>query len=51
MTEAPRPTGRPRLPEEEKLKVVPIRLTDAQKAKLIRIGQQRLRDWLDRVKE
>jgi hypothetical protein len=30
---------------------VPVRLTDAQKAKLARIGHQRLRDWLDRVKE
>jgi hypothetical protein len=35
----------------EKLVVVPVRLTEAQKAKLQRIGVQRLRDWLDRCKE
>lgn len=50
MTAAKRP-GRPALPPSEKLVVVPVRLTDAQKAKLQRIGVQRLRDWLDRVKE
>lgn len=43
--------GRPALPPAEKLVVVPVRLTEAQKAKLQRIGPQRLRDWLDRVKE
>lgn len=30
---------------------MPVRLTEAQKAKLQRIGVQRLRDWLDRAKE
>ena len=47
----PKKTGRPALPPGEKLVVVPVRLTEAQKAKLQRIGVQRLRDWLDRVKE
>lgn len=51
MTDEPKKTGRPTLPPEQKLKPVPVRLTDAQKAKLARIGHQRLRDWLDRVKE
>ena len=46
----PKKTGRPALPPGEKLVVVPVRLTEAQKAKLQRIGVQRLRDWLDRVK-
>ena len=49
--QAPKKTGRPALPPEEKLKPVPVRLNDVQKAKLARIGHQRLRDWLDRVKE
>lgn len=43
--------GRPKLPPEEKLKPVSVRLSDAQREKLQRIGQQRLRDWLDRVRE
>lgn len=43
--------GRPALPPEQKLVVVPVRLTEAQKAKLRRIGVQRLRDWLDRAHE
>ena len=43
--------GRPALPPGEKLVVVPVRLTEAQKAKLQRIGVQRLRDWLDIAKE
>lgn len=43
--------GRQPLPDEERLEVVPVRLNQAQKAKLRRIGVQRLRDWLDRVKE
>ena len=43
--------GRPALPPGEKLVVMPVRLTEAQKAKLQRIGVQRLRDWLDRCKE
>lgn len=46
----PKKTGRPALPPCERLVVVPVRLTEAQKAKLQRIGVQRLRDWLDRVK-
>jgi hypothetical protein len=47
----PKKTGRPALPPGEKLKPVPVRLNDAQKAKLARIGHQRLRDWIYRVKE
>ena len=43
--------GRPALPPGERMVVVPIRLTPEQKAKLQRIGPQRLRDWLDRVKD
>ncbi len=35
----------------DKLIPVPVRLTPAQRDKLQRIGPQRLRDWLDRVKE
>lgn len=50
MTDARKP-GRPALPPGEKLVVVPVRLTPAQKEKLQRIGVQRLRDWLDRAKE
>ena len=46
-----RKPGRPALPPSEKLVVVPVRLTEAQKAKLQRIGVQRLRDWLDKAKE
>lgn len=47
-----RKPGRPALPPGEKLVVVvPVRLTKAQKAKLQRIGVQRFRDWLDRVRE
>lgn len=48
---ATRPPGRPTLPPGEKLLVVPVRLSPAQKAKLQRIGVQRLRDWLDRCRE
>ena len=43
--------GRPALPPSEKLVVVPVRLTPAQREKLKRIGAQRLRDWLDRARE
>ena len=46
-----RKPGRPALPLDEKLVVVPVRLTVEQKAKLRRIGVQRLREWLDRVRE
>lgn len=51
MTAAKNKGGRPALPPGEKLVVVPVRLTEAQKAKLQRIGVQRLRDWLDKAKE
>lgn len=51
MTEAARKTGRPALPPGEKMIPVPVRLTPAQRDKLKRIGAQKLRDWLDRVKE
>ena len=46
-----RKPGRPALPLDEKLVVVPVRLTVEQKAKLRDIGVQRLREWLDRVRE
>ena len=46
-----RKPGRPALPPDKKLEVVPVRLTAEQKAKLQRIGVQRFRDWLDRVRE
>jgi len=42
-----RKPGRPALPTCERLAVVPVRLTEAQKEKLQRIGAQKLRDWLD----
>ena len=48
---AAKKTGRPPLPPGEKLVPVPVRMTPAQREKLQRIGPQRLRDWLDRVKE
>ena len=47
MTDDKRKPGRPALPPGEKLVVVPVRLTEAQKAKLQRIGVQRLRDLVD----
>ena len=50
MTDKRKP-GRPALPPDKKLAVVPVRLTKNQKAKLQRIGVQRFRDWLDRVRE
>jgi hypothetical protein len=50
VTEARKP-GRPALPPGEKLVVVPVRLTPEQRDKLKRIGVQRLREWLDRVRE
>lgn len=46
----PKRIGRPPLPADEKMVVVPIRLTPAQRDKLQQIGVQRLRDWLDRTK-
>lgn len=51
MNDERRKPGRPALPPGKKLVVMPVRLTEAQKAKLQRIGVQRLRDWLDRVRE
>lgn len=48
---APKKTGRPAKAPEDKLIPVPVRLTPAQRDKLQRIGAQKLRDWLDRVKE
>lgn len=47
----PRKTGRPALPVAQKLIPVPVRLSPAQRDKLQRIGAQRLREWLDGVKE
>lgn len=49
--QAAKKTGRPAKAPGEKLIPVPVRLTPAQRDKLQRIGPQRLRDWLDRVKE
>ena len=51
MTDDKRKPGRPTLPPGEKLVVVPARLTPEQRDKLKRIGVQRLREWLDRVRE
>lgn len=48
MTDEPQKTGRPAKAPEEKLQVVPVRLNAAQKATLQHIGQQALRDWLDK---
>ena len=46
MSDDKRKPGRPALPPGEKLVVVPVRLTPAQRDKLKRIGVQRLREWL-----
>lgn len=51
MTDPKSKGGRPKLPEGERMIVVPVRLTHEQKAKLQRMGVQRLRDWLDRARE
>jgi hypothetical protein len=51
MNDDKRNPGRPALPPGERMVVVPVRLTEEQKANLQRIGVQRLRDWLDRVRE
>ncbi len=48
MTDEPKKTGRPAKAPEDKLQVVPVRLNAAQKATLQDIGQQALRDWLDK---
>lgn len=50
MTIKPNRGGRPSVPPDQKLVVVSIRLTLAQRAKLRLVGQRRLREWLDRVK-
>ena len=47
----PKRIGRPPVPADQKLVVVTIRVTLAQRDKVRRPGmQQRLRDWLDRTK-
>jgi hypothetical protein len=46
-----RKPGRPALPPADKLVVVPVRMSPAQRDKLRRIGPARLREWLDRVRE
>ena len=51
MSEQTKKLKRTALPPSEKLMMVPVRLTEAQKAKLQRIDVQRLREWLDRVRE
>lgn len=50
MTDKRKP-GRPALPPDQRMVVVPVRLTPEQREKLQRIGVQRMRDWLDRVRE
>jgi hypothetical protein len=49
--QAEKKTGRPAKAPGEKMIPVPVRMTPAQRDKLKRIGAQRFRDWLDRVKE
>ena len=51
--QAAKKTGRPEKAPEDKLWPVTVKMTLAQKAKYQRMksGPQRLRDWLDRVKE
>jgi hypothetical protein len=51
VTNGKRKPGRPALPPDKRLAVVPVRLTAKQKAKLQRLGAKRLREWLDRVRE
>ena len=46
-----RPAHHPRLPPGEALVVVTLRVTEEQRAKLRRIGAQRVRNWIDRAKE
>lgn len=48
MTDEPKKTGRPAKAPDDKLQVVPVRLNAAQKSTLQDIGQQALRDWLDK---
>ena len=47
----PRPAHRPPLPDGERLVVATVRVTVEQKAKLRRLGAQRVRQWIDRAKE
>lgn len=50
--EPKRPPGRPEVPAEDRLQVVSIRLTEAQKAKLERLGGSAwLREKIDRARE
>ena len=51
MTDEPKKTGRPAKAPEDKLQVVPVRLNAAQKETLQVIGQQALRDWLDKQRK
>lgn len=44
-------TGRPPIPDAQRLRPTTIRLSDAQKATLKRVGDQALRDWLDGLPE
>lgn len=50
-TTQPPKQRRMRRPPGEELIPVPVRMTPAQRDKLKRMGPQRLRDWIDRVKE
>lgn len=45
------PTGRPPKPDGERLVTTTIRVTEQQRAKLRRIGAQRVRNWIDRAKD
>ena len=49
----PKKTGRPAKAPGEKMVVVPVRMTEEQKAKYRRMtdGPRRLREWVDRAKE
>lgn len=47
----PKKTGRPAKAPGEKMIPVSVRFTPGQRDKIRRIGAQRLRDCLDRVKE
>lgn len=51
MTE-PRKPGRPQIPPADKLVVVPVRMSEAQRIKFRAMpdGPKRLRDWVDSAK-
>jgi hypothetical protein len=50
-TETKRPPGRPEVPPEDRLQVVSIRLTEAQKAKLEQLGGSAwLREKINRAR-